>query len=202
MRSKTLFVGVDPGFSGAVGVLNERGIYIDCFALPVRGGDGRQREFDVPELCSHVHSIIAFNRPTRVFLEWPTTRPDESAESSKRFGVGLGILEGVFTFAGFEVTRVSPNKWKGRLGLMGKEKDPMAARLQAVTLAEEVIKGLPPGVLRGVRGGLKDGHAEALLIAWEAVTGTLEGLRHQPEEWRLARLMFGKRKKGSYRSPL
>lgn len=201
-QASAVWIGIDPGFAGAVGAINERGEFLWVRDIPVTEKDGgRSREFDLDGLVGIVCECARSPNP-KVLLEYPTTRPDESAESSKRFGVGLGILEGMFTFAGLPPLRVAPNKWKQRLGLMGKSNDPLAAREQAVRFAMDFIPGCDHSVLHGVRGGLKDGRAEALLVAWEGLTGTIVGLRNLPYETRLARLMFGggnrKRKGGPF----
>lgn len=180
-------------------MIDTRSRFRRVWDLPVvQRGTDRQREFDAEELVRIVGEIVVHNRVEGVFLEWPSTRPDESPESSKRFGVGLGLLEGVFTCSGYRPTRVAPNKWKGRLGLSGKDQDPLEARGAAVRMAEEFVLGMPPDTLRGPRGGLLDGRAEALLIAWEALTSTREGLHNLDPETRMARVLFGsgKRRRG------
>jgi hypothetical protein len=189
-KPSRLWVGVDPGVHGAIGVLDEKGRFISVEDMPITK-EGRQGEFDITRLCAHIRHLQALCADCHVFLEWPTTRPGEAAESSKRFGVGLGLLEGAWTMAGCRPIRVAPNLWKGALGLLGKADDPLRAREQAVRMAEEFVVGMGPGTLRGVRGGLLDGRAEALLVAWWAVTRTREGLAAQPEDVRMARLLFG-----------
>jgi len=157
----------------------------------VPGQTQRATEIDVGGVVDIVKRIhLHAGGDARVYLEWPQTRPDESPESSKRFGVGLGILEGVFTAFGMPPVRVAPNKWKGRLGLSGKESGWQAARLEAVALAEAHVRGLSPSHLRGPRGGLLDGRAEAMLIAWYHLTETVDGLKNQPESVRTARLLM------------
>lgn len=188
-HAKSVWIGIDPGQHGAIGALNERGEYLWVRDMPTIG-QGRAGEFDILEICNIVEEVARSSDP-RVLLEWPATRPDEAAESSKRFGVGLGILAGAFGMAGMVPQRVAPNKWKGRLGLKGKAHDPLAARQQAVDLAMQVIPNLPKTAVYGPRGGLLDGRAEALLIAWEGCTSGLAGLAALPLEMRLARVMFG-----------
>ena len=141
-------------------------------------------------LCQRIKRLNRW-RVEWVDLEWPTTRPGEAPESSKRFGVGLGLLWGIFEANGLTVRKVSPNKWKGALGMKGKAGQAQASKLQAVEMAERFILDVPPDVLRGPRGGLKDGRAEALMIAWYALTCTVEGLKNQPKDVRLARMLFG-----------
>ena len=187
---KRLWIGVDPGVLGAVGVIDSSGRFVECWDLPVIGKEGRKQEFNVPVLCQRIKRLSQW-RIERVDLEWPTTRPGEAPESSKRFGVGLGLLWGIFEAHGLTVRKVAPNKWKGKLGLIGKAGQEHASKLQAVEMAERFILDVPPDVLRGPRGGLKDGRAEALMIAWQALTSTVEGLRNQPKDIRLARMLFG-----------
>lgn len=199
-HAEQVWVGIDPGFSGAIGAIDEHGRFLWVCDMPVRG-EGRTGEFDLDELAGIVCEVARYRDP-HVRLEWPTTRPDESPESSKRFGVGLGILEGMFAFAGCPALRVAPNKWKGRLGLKGKEFDSHGAREQAVRFAIEVLRDIPADTLHGPRGGLLDGRAEALLVAWEGLTSTVAGLRNQPYEMRLARLCFGSSKRRRKGGPL
>lgn len=189
---KKYWVGIDPGFEGAIGVITSDGVYVSVVDLPVHDRDGgRTRQFDRQTLARVITDILHGRRISRVLLEYPNSRPGEPPEASRRFGVGIGLLDGMFSYAGYPPTHVAPNKWKGRLGLQGKKEDSGEAKEQAVKMAETVIKGIPPGILRGSRGGAKDGRAEALLIAWEGLTSTREGLLAQPEDVRMMRLLSG-----------
>lgn len=191
---RTLIVGIDPGFKGAIGVVDNLGRFFDVWDMPTTAGEGRQREMDLPILAAIIATIRGGVR--RVLLEWNQSRPDEAPESSKRMGVGLGLLEGMWFMAGCRPERVAASRWKGRLGLTGKdgEDGAAAAKETIVAYAETVIPGLPAGILRGPRGGPLDGRAEALLIAWWAATGTMEGLRAQDKDVLMARLLSGGRK--------
>lgn len=188
------FVGFDPGMSGGWGVIDSSAWFIDGGSLPITEL-GRAGEFDTDHLNTIIDGIATglmwdarTVRPV-VQLEWPQTRPDEAPESSKRFGVGLGLIEGMCIAHGLRVERVAPNKWKGRLGLTNKDK---GGAKEAVEFAEQVIRGLPAGIVRGPRGGLRDGVAEALLIAWWKCGETLAGLRNMPEDQRYARVVMGR----------
>lgn len=191
------FIGIDPGMKGGFGLIDSAAWYLHGGMLPTIG-EGRAGEFDTSRLNTIISDLCDAGRPSTlglppgeltVLLEWPQTRPDEAPESSKRFGVGLGLIEGMFIAHGRTVTRVAPNLWKGRLGLSGKDKD---GAKQSVEFAEQVIRGLPSGIVRGPRGGLRDGPAEALLIAWWKCGETMEGLRNLPEDQRMARLFMGR----------
>jgi len=190
------YVGFDPGMKGGFGVIDATAWFIAGGSLPTTG-EGRQGEFDLPRLLGivrrvselRIRTLVDQTTPVYVLLEWPQTRPDEAPESSKRFGVGLGLIEGMCWANDLDVARIAPNLWKGRLGLQGKDQD--GAR-QSVEMAEQVIRGLPADVVRGPKGGLRDGPAEALLIAWWKCGETIDGLRNLPEDQRFARLIMGR----------
>lgn len=194
LKPARLFVGVDPGFSGAIGAVDQECRFRGLWDMPTRGGEGRTREIDAAALVLMARHIVQTAHAAEVYLEWPQTRPNEAPEASKRFGVGLGNLEAAFLAAGATVHRVAPNLWKGQLGLEGKDRDATEARNAAVRMAEDFVRP-PAGALRGPRGGALDGRAEALLIAWWAATRTREGLAALDEDTRLARLLMGGRRR-------
>ena len=119
-------------------------------------------------------------------MEWPSTRPDEAAEASKRFGVGLGNLEALVVAHGMDITRVSPNKWKQDLGLPGK-KNPnytvTESKRAACKEALRVVPNISATSVFGPKGGPKDGRAEAVLIAWWAWSRTVHGMRVLAKRW-------------------
>jgi len=175
------WIGVDPGFQGAIAVLDNDGQMIWVWDMPLvnRKGRTRQRECDLPAL-NGIFRAVASCSPSPVFLEWPTTRPDEAAEASKRFGVGLGQVEAMSVANGLAIVRVSPNKWKLDLGLPGKKNKTCSAsesRHMACDRAVSLIPNVTAEMVHGPRGGALDGRAEALLIAWHAWSKTFHGMR-------------------------
>lgn len=202
------FIGIDPGLRGAIGVLNSDGCMEAVWDLPTRqsGARTRRTQVDVDALWSIFnHWLVQYPDPV-VRLEWPTTRPNEAAEASKNFGVGLGQLEAMATAAGLSLDKVAPNKWKADLGLPGKKKDKLAGR-KACEFCEKWVETTSKTLLYGPRGGPRDGRAEALLIAWHGWSRTLSGMRKVVErfgrgsiEAQAFTLMAGSGKRG--RKPL
>lgn len=179
--------GVDPGFEGAVGAIDgESGSLEVLYDMPLRDkGNGRAREVDIQAL-NGIFVDLKNRGVADVNLEWPTTRPDEASEASKRFGVGLGNVEALVVANGMKLHRVAPNKWKQDLGLPGK-KNGLHTAIEARRLACDESLRLVPGITRdhvyGPRGGPKDGRAEALLIAFWAWSRTVPAMRVLAERW-------------------
>lgn len=171
------WIGIDPGLKGAIGVIDDEGQMLAVWDLPtaVTRSRARRTQVDVAALDAIIRLLPLYPDPI-VRLEWPTTRPDESPEASKNFGVGLGQLEALCQAHGLTLDKVAPNKWKGDLGLPGKKADPQAARM-ACEFAEHWVKAVPHSLVFGPRGGPKDGRAEALLIAWHGWSRRLSAMR-------------------------
>jgi hypothetical protein len=167
------FGGVDPGFSGALATISPDGLTLAVVDMPVTSAEtDRQREIDLLALAAWVH---ARGSAGLVGLEWPTTRPGEGAERSERFGRGKGYLE-AFLFA-YQISyeKLAPNKWKGRLGLPGKDNP------QADFLGAELLRRQYPGradpLIVGPRGGLLSGRIDALCIAHYMRVQRVGGMR-------------------------
>ena len=160
-----LFVGIDPGFTGAIGFIAERELCNDIFVWDFMvSGAGRKRQFDLENLNRQIHGIQGWGTDDDVIvgLENPTTRPGEGAEPCKRFGEGIGFLKGMMTAHQVPYTCVPPNLWKGRLGLPGK-----THRNANKSGAQLLITHYPnaENLIYGPRGGILDGRLDALLIA-------------------------------------
>lgn len=150
-----------------------------------RVAKGRSRQIDVKGLAA-VMVQCGLIEGAQVYLEWPATRPDEAAEASKRFGVGLGYLEALVIANAIDLVRVAPNKWKQDLGLPGKKNAGVTPTEAKRAACNEVLR-LIPDVQRadffGPKGGPKDGRAEAVLIAWWAWSRTFHAMRVLSDRW-------------------
>ena len=154
--------GVDPGFTGGIVRINAEGTTVEIFDIPIHTGEKlRDREYDLPELY-RIYRRIRATPDSVVGLEWPTTRLGEGAERCERFGRGKGILEAFAFILGIPYYKIAPNLWKGRLGLDGKEFK--GANQKAADMFDLYYPAYAQ-LVRGPRGGLKDGRIDAGLIA-------------------------------------
>lgn len=92
-----LICGIDPGISGAVGFLTERGEFVRVFDMPVYETTTGRRQIDPVELGS----ILMQQHPLRCVLERVNARPGEGAVGAFSFGHSLGVIQGVLGALGF-----------------------------------------------------------------------------------------------------
>lgn len=164
LKEYNFYAAIDPGFEGAIAVINRDATSVKVWDMPNTPGDGKQREMDLPALRDILKGVQKF--PGVILgIEWPRTWPGtfgDVAGHAERFGRGKGILESFAFLLGLEYLKIDPLAWKGRLGLPGKT-DPEAVQKAAVLWDAQY--GAWSALVRGPRGGLKDGRLDALLIA-------------------------------------
>jgi crossover junction endodeoxyribonuclease RuvC len=144
----TTTIGVDPGKSGAVALLDGAGELIDVYDMPVVGGLVSAKLLaDAEDWANEMHGTVV--------IEDVHSMPKQGVASSFDFGRSKGVVEGVFAGAGRPLRYVSPAKWKKALGLTA---DKGTARRRAIELW--------PNHAAKFSRAKDDGRAEAALIAW------------------------------------
>ncbi len=147
-------IGIDPGLSGAIAVLEDNGKYVALYDMPAMLLTGKRQQVNASELANIFSTWQQKRRGSLVaYLERVSAMPGQGVSSMFSFGMSYGIVQGALAALEIPVALVSPNKWKKAAGLQGKEKD------YARSLAQQLY---PQAAL----GRKKDiGRADAILIA-------------------------------------
>lgn len=150
-----LSIGIDPGLSGAIAFLAD-GQFADVHDMPTMGrGKGGNQQVDACKLAAILRGATMMRHGALVTcrIEDVHAMPKQGVVSSFGFGRSAGVAHGVLAALGYPTTRISPEKWKRDMGLIGAEKD--ASRQRA-------IRYFPRAPLQLKK---HDGRAEALLLA-------------------------------------
>lgn len=144
-------IGVDPGTTGSVCVLSDKGEYIDHLHMPTMKVGKRNRV----NAAAVTAWLSQYRENSACCLEKVQAMPGQGVTSMFSFGHSAGIVEGVVVALGIPVTLITPQSWKKKAGLIGKDKD--AARTRAIQLY--------PGIRDLDLKGKGQALADALLIA-------------------------------------
>ncbi len=126
-----LWLGVDPGFKGAIAAISNEGI-VHVFDMPL--AKARHGEKSRNEVCPHtlrdeLLSLQNAHGKIRVaVVEQVASSPQMGRASAFRFGEGYGVVKGVLASLCIPTEMVKPTKWKGYMGLG-------ADKAQSLTLA-------------------------------------------------------------------
>lgn len=124
---KKLNIGIDPGISGAIVVL-EDGQPIEWMRMPTAKLASSSR-VNSAELAAFLRGFLNVH----CYLERVAAMPGQGVTSMFSFGHSAGVVEGVLGGLCIPFTLVTPQSWKKRAGLpAGVEKD--AARARAIQL--------------------------------------------------------------------
>lgn len=122
-----LIVGIDPGASGAI-VLLENNVPIEWMIMPTYQV-GSAKRVNAAELADFMNMA---KYPDHVYVEQVGAMPGQGVTSMFNFGHSCGTVMGVLGALGLPHTMVTPQKWKKAAGLIGTDKD--ASRARAIQL--------------------------------------------------------------------
>lgn len=160
MKKEKRYIGVDPGKTGAIVVLDEDLAVIEWYDMPTIKNDKKKKEVDPYKIGEIMDNFSDFN--TTVYLEKVHAMPNQGVSSMFSFGCSFGIIKGVTGACSFPIHLVPPQRWKKHFDLIGSEKK------DAAFLSQLMYPDLPI-VVENKR--YKDGYkynlglADAILIA-------------------------------------
>lgn len=125
-----MIIGIDPGCTGAIVVMSEGMNYVAHLNMPTIKVGTKSRVNGAAIAAFFRESVGEF--PAHAFLEQVGAMPGQGVSSMFTFGHAAGVVEGLLQGLGIPYTLVTPQAWKKRAGLIGKDKD--AARSRAIQL--------------------------------------------------------------------
>jgi hypothetical protein len=154
-----MIAGFDPGQKGGVSVIDSGSHKIWFKEMPTMKA-GKKTYVDEGELACWLRRFdIDYGYIERVhFIK------DQGGVSSFTFGESLGVLKGVCAGLGINRVMVEPQKWKADMHVPAN-KEGAVRRMERLVPSTTIAGGGEKNVFIGPRGGLKDGIAEAGLIA-------------------------------------
>lgn len=149
-----LFIGIDPGLTGAVALIGEG--YQEVYDTPTLM-NGKRYDYDVAAMAKILASIGDGNGPSLqdylVVIERAGAMPKQGVSSTFTFGKGFGIWLGIIAAFGLPHEVISPQRWKKAMVPGSGDKD--AGRLVAIRLFPKAELHLKK----------HHGRADALLLA-------------------------------------
>ena len=151
------FLGIDPGFTGAVAVYCPEAEVVNVGDMPTF------KDPSSGKTLINDHALFEMLRPSvgniHGMLEKVASRPGQSAPSTFRFGEGFGAIK--MALAGHQIPyqTVTPAKWKKHFGLSKDKRASRGLATQRFPGASDLFKRVKD-----------DGRAEAALLAlyaWE-----------------------------------
>ncbi|NHO33569.1 RuvC family protein [Acetobacter fallax] len=143
---------IDPGRTGAIAILSERGDLIEVLDMPTNPVtvSGKIRHIVSAPLLA---TMLRAHDPAEIWLERVGVRPGEGAVGAFAFGRGVGAIEGVVAYLGKPLSLVTPSEWKKATRTPADKGGARARAMQLFPTCADLFKRVKD-----------DGRAEAALI--------------------------------------
>ena len=125
-------IGIDPGLSGAIAVLEDNKIK-EIFDMPVMAdGKKNKRQLNSAHLVKLIKDNIKDIDETVMVVEQVNAMPGQGVTSMFNFGQTFGAIKGICAAIGLPIYFVRPAKWKKHFELINSSKD--ASRTKAIEM--------------------------------------------------------------------
>ena len=125
-------IGIDPGLSGAIAVMEGNKI-VDIFDMPVMPeGKKNKRQLNSAQLVKLLKDNIKNNEEVAIIVEQVNAMPGQGVTSMFNFGQTFGAIKGICAALGLPIFFVRPAKWKKHFELINSSKD--ASRTKAIEM--------------------------------------------------------------------
>ena len=125
-------IGIDPGLSGAIAVMEGNKI-MDMFDMPVMPeGKKNKRQLNSAQLVKLLKDNIKNNEEVAIIVEQVNAMPGQGVTSMFNFGQTFGAIKGICAALGLPIFFVRPAKWKKHFELINSSKD--ASRTKAIEM--------------------------------------------------------------------
>lgn len=151
-----LILGIDPGKSGGLSVIDENMNLIATYSMPTVKIGGKDK------VCPKgLQAIFETHQIELAVIEKVGARPGQGVVSMFSFGDAYGVVRALAEVYAAKLVYATPQQWKGHQYLIGLSKE------QTAEVAFEIFKA--PGIYgRKCKNGtpsVKDGISDSLMIA-------------------------------------
>jgi len=118
-----IVVGIDPGLSGAIAILENNKV-LNIFDMPVMAeGKKNKRQLNSAQLVNIIKDSTRPDAEIAVVVEQVNAMPGQGVTSMFNFGQTFGAIKGVCAALELPIFFVRPSKWKKHFELINSSKD-------------------------------------------------------------------------------
>jgi hypothetical protein len=121
-----IFVGIDPGLTGGIAAIDNKGVVRALESMPVMPGLVAGRKMvDARALAATLRGITHYGNPSHIAVEQVGSMPRNGGVAMFSFGTSFGIILGVLGGMGVGYQTVLPQKWQRHHSLSADKKQTM-----------------------------------------------------------------------------
>ncbi|HIF62232.1 MAG TPA: crossover junction endodeoxyribonuclease [Candidatus Pelagibacter sp.] len=135
-----IIIGVDPGISGAISVIENKKI-LEVYDTPTMiEGKKNKRQINGAQVSNIFKERLNGNKEVVVVVENVNAMPGQGVTSMFNFGQSFGVIKGICAALNLPIYFVRPTKWKKHFNLIKTNKD--ASRTKVIEAYPEISNKL------------------------------------------------------------
>ena len=135
-----IIIGIDPGVSGAISILENKKI-IEVFDMPTMiDGKKNKKQVNGAQVTNIIKEKLNENKEIIVVVEHVNAMPGQGVTSMFNFGQSFGVIKGICSALSIPIYFVRPMKWKKHFNLIKTNKD--ASRTKVIEVYPEISSKL------------------------------------------------------------
>ena len=137
-----IIIGIDPGVSGAICILND-GKITDLYEMPTMiDGKKNKKQVNGAQVTNIIKQKLNIhkNEDVIVVVEHVNAMPGQGVTSMFNFGQSFGVIKGICSALSLPIYFVRPTKWKKHFNLIKTNKD--ASRTKVIEVYPEISSKL------------------------------------------------------------
>ncbi len=125
-------IGIDPGLSGGIAILDDLKIF-DIYDMPIMSeGKKNKNQLNSAQLVNIIRKNLIPNGDTFLIVEQVSAMPGQGVTSMFNFGQTFGSIKGICAALNLPIFFVRPAKWKKHFDLINSSKD--ASRTKVIEM--------------------------------------------------------------------
>jgi crossover junction endodeoxyribonuclease RuvC len=135
-----IIIGIDPGISGAISVVENKKI-LEVYDTPTMiDGKKNKRQINSAQVTNIIKERQKNNSEVIVVVEQVNAMPGQGVTSMFNFGQSFGVIKGICAALSLPIYFVRPTKWKKHFNLLKTSKD--ASRTKVIEVYPELSSKL------------------------------------------------------------
>ena len=135
-----IIIGIDPGISGAISILENKKI-LEVYDTPTMiDGKKNKRQINGAQVTNIIKEFLNSGKKVIVVVEQVNAMPGQGVTSMFNFGQSFGVLKGICSALSLPIYFVRPTKWKKYFNLIKTNKD--ASRTKVIEAYPEISSKL------------------------------------------------------------
>jgi len=135
-----IIIGIDPGISGAISVIENKKI-LEVYDTPTMiDGKKNKRQINSAQVSNIIKERLKSGKEVVVVVEHVNAMPGQGVTSMFNFGQSFGVIKGICAALNLPIYFIRPTKWKKHFNLIKSNKD--ASRTKVIEVYPEISSKL------------------------------------------------------------